>query len=316
MKLQNFKNWISGFGTIFSILGFFATLYIGIWYVPSWIQESQNVRRENAEMELIQSVKELVYNDTTCNLNELSALIKAKELTLKEDFYLSNSDILTKVEESFMQDKFLPLLKRKELISKIETIKQNLKVEPKDPETISKAESKKNSWTILISIIGTLLASLLGIISSYFKFKTEKDKDEEIQNELHKVSIEPNLEEFAYEFEKNIAEILRKRNDIQIEEQAKYDRGIDIVFNKGEKKYFIEAKFLRKSKVGLKTIHQLENYLSDKTGEGWLVYNTDLTNMVEQQIEEFNSKNKHIKIKPIHVKDSKEFELKLNELVK
>ena len=313
MNLKTLKEWFTNFGTVFSILGFFATIYLGVFYVPGWLQESQNEKKKNAENEILQSIKELVFSDSTFSLNELPSLIRAKEISLKESFPLTIEDILTKTEESFMEDRFLPLSKRKELIDKIEQIKKQL------PEKIKlfnqKSESKSRSWLSWISIIITIMTVILGIISGFIKFKFDKDKDAEIQNELQELPSEKDMNEHPYEYEKNIESAIRKRQDLLIEEEQAQDKGVDIVFSKGDKKYFIESKCLRKSKIGLSTFQNLIHYLKDKNGEAWLVYNTDLTPLVEEKIKEFNRENKVIKINPIKLLKSSEFADKLNILL-
>ncbi len=309
---KTLKEWFTNFGTVFSILGFFATIYLGIFYVPTWLQESQNERKKNAENEILQSVKELVFSDSTFSLDELPSLIRAKEIGLKESFPLSLEDILTKTEESFMEDKFLPLTKRKELINKIEQIKKQL---PKEVKTVSeKSESK--SWLSWFSIVISILSVILGIISAFIKFKVDKDKDAEIQNELQDLTSDKDLFEYGYEYEKNIESAIRKRQDLLIEEEQQgLDKGIDIVFSKGDNRYFVEAKYLRKSKIGLSTFQKLIHFLKDKSGEAWLIYNTDLTPLVEEKIKEFNRENKAIKIFPIKLPKSSEFPDKLNMLL-
>lgn len=315
MNTKTLKDWFINFGTVFSILGFFVTIYLGVWYVPSWLQESQNEKIKNAENEILQSVKELVYVDSTFTLKELPTLVHAKEITLKQPFPLSLSDILTKTEESFMEDKFIPLTKRKELINKIEEIKSKLPKENKTQIDNLKAEKKETIWKIWLSIIVAIVSVILGIISTYLKFKADKDKDAEIQNEIQEITSGKEIREYGYEFEKNIEEALRKRSDITILDKDNRDKGIDIIFSKANKQYFIEAKYLNRSKIGLNTFHQLAHFLKDKIGEAWLVYNTDLTPLVAQQISDFNKENKQINIRLIRVTNSKEFTEKLNEIL-
>ena len=76
------KKWFSNFGTIISTLGFFATIYFGIWYIPAWIKESEEQKIKNAKDEVILAVKELSYSDSTLNINIITSLNKAKELDL------------------------------------------------------------------------------------------------------------------------------------------------------------------------------------------------------------------------------------------
>ncbi len=315
MNIKTLKEWFTNFGTVFSILGFFATIYLGIWYVPTWLQESQNEKLKKAESEILQSVKELIYSDSTFTLNELPTLVRAKEITLKQSFPLSLDEILTKAEESFMEDKFLPLTKRKKLINKIESIKLQLPKEPKPEIKNQKSESKRTWWLALLSAIIAIVSVVLGLISTYFKYKSDKDKDAEIQNEKQDISSNKEIREYGYEFEKSIEAVLRTRPDIIFQDQNSDDGGIDIVFSKNDKQYFIEAKYLTRNKIGLNTFYQLAHYLKDKSGEAWLVYNTDLTPLVAQHINDFNKENKDKCIKPIKVGNSKEFADKLNDIL-
>lgn len=315
MNTNTLREWFTNFGTVFSILGFFATIYLGIWYVPTWLQESQNERIKNAEREILQSVKELIYSDTTLTLNELPTLIHAKEITLQQSFPLSITDILTRTAESFMEDKFLPLSKRKDLINKIERIKFQLPKESKPIIKNQKTESKVIWWLDKLSMLLTILIVILGLISFFLKYKSNKDKDAEIQNELQDISLDKDNSEYGYEFEKNIESAIRNRSDLQIQNNNIRDNGVDVIFFKNDKQYYIEAKYLSKSKIGLKTFHKLANYLNEKKGEAWLVYNTDMTPLVVEQIQDFNKNNKEINIKPVKISNSKEFANKLDELL-
>lgn len=319
MKVINtiWKWLIRNFGNVFSILGFFLTIYFGIYYVPSYLRESQNERLKNAQNEIQQSVKELVFSDSTFTIVELTSLVHAKEISLNEKFPLSLSDILTKAEESFMEARYLPLTKRRDLIQKIETIKQQFPKEIVNSDGRQKAEKKGASlWLELLSIIVTIITVVIGIISSVIKYQADKDKQEEINNELQEIPINNDLRESAYQFERKIESILKDHSDIELLDTARKDRGIDFEFTHRNKHYFLEAKYLSRSKIGLNTFQQLSYFLKDKTGEGWLIYNTDLTPLVAKHIEDFNKSNPQAKIKTIRVTNANEFEKKLNQLLK
>lgn len=306
---------VRNLGNVFSILGFFLTIYFGVYYVPSYLRESQNERLKNAQSEIQQSVKELVFSDSTFSIAELTSLVHAKEITLNEKFPLSLSDILTKAEESFMEDRYLPLIKRRSLIQKIELLKQQLPKETSTATDKQKAENKGILWTEWLSIIGSILAVIAGLISFFIKYQSDKDKEEEIKNEIQDIITPKDAKKYAYEFEKEISDVLQKRNDIKLHNEGK-DSGIDFEFDYKDKKYFVEAKFLTRSKVGLNTFHQLAYFLQDKTGEAWLIYNTDLTPLVAREIENFNQNNKNITLRTIRATSAKDFADKLNELLK
>lgn len=282
------KYIIKNLSNIFGLFGIILTLYFGIFYVPSWLKEAQQEKTLNAQRNLEQSVKELIYSDSICNYSEISILIKAKEIELNKPFPLTPGEVLTKIQESFMQDRFLPLAKRKELISELE----NLKKQAPKLTDIDLEKVKNDSVTTMfqwISITGSILAVIVGIFSFYLKFKTEKEKDEEIENQTIESDIPINNIEFAFEFEKQILRVLKSYKGIEIiRTSEKQDFGFDFEFDFNKNKFFVEAKYLTRSKVGLSTFH---NFLSRQKGlEGTFlfVYNTDLTEMVKKRADSMN----------------------------
>lgn len=112
---------------------------------------------------------------------------------------------------------------------------------------------------------------------------------------------------YAYEFESKIKSIIKKHIGVTKLNNLENDDDIDIVFEYQQKRYFVEIKYLQRSKVGLVTAHRLINYLRDKEGEAWLIYNTELTSMVSRVIKDYN-KNSHSKIKLIKFSNPIEFE--------
>jgi hypothetical protein len=304
---------LKNFANIFSVLGFVLTIYFGVFYVPIWLKESQNERLKNAQNEILQSVKELVFSDSSFAVHELNSLVNAKEITLNEKFSLSLSDILSEAEESFMEDRYLPLTKRRDLIQEIETIKKQLPKENIIATDKQKAENKDISRSTLLSIISSISAVIIGVISAFTRYQTDKDKEEEIKNEIQEIPTRE-LSKYAYEFEREIESVLQSRKDIILSTKDQ-NRGIDFEFSYHDKRYFVEAKFLTRSKIGLNTIHQLTYFLRDKSGEAWLIYNTNLTQLVAKEIDKYNQNNRDVKIKAIRVTSGKEFADKLDELL-
>ena len=314
---MQFWNWlIKNISNIFGILGILLTIYFGVFYAPSWLQEVQDEKLRNAETEIQKSVKELVYSDSIINLSEINSLMKAKELSLNRKLPLSISDILTKTQESFMEDKFLPLSKRQELLNKIENVKSTL-----SKSTITKKEtekSKNTSWISPLSAVITLFSvglALLGVLGSFLKFKSEKEKQDEIDNSIQDIQTEYNYNGSGYEFEKAIIEILSEDKSINNVIRTDNDYGFDIIFNANNKKYFVEIKYLNRSKVGLNTLHRVISSIKDKEGIVWLIYNTQLTGLVALEIIKFNRES-NIKIKAIKVTSPEELKNKLPELLK
>ena len=316
MKLfKQIWEWlIKNFFNLFSLFGFILTIYFGVFYVPKWIKEYQIEKLKNAQNEIIQSVKELVFSDSTFTIGPIQTLVYAKELILKEKIPLSLSDIFSMAEESFMEDKFLPLSKRQELCEEIELIKSQLPNKNISDPQVHIQETTSVNWIEWLSIMGSLVAVLLGLLSAFLKYQTNKEKEEEIKNEKQDISMNQDHRHYAYEFETQILEVLKSRGDLLIRTNMG-DSGIDFEFKYKDKLYFVEAKFLTRAKIGLNTFYQLKNFLQDKKGEAWLIYNTDLTSLVTKEIDKFNEENKNIQLKPIHVTGPKEFAERLDQLL-
>lgn len=287
--MKAFWNWIiKNLANIFGLFGIILTLYFGVFYVPSWLREAQQEKTQSAKDNLEQSVKELIYSDSTCNYSEIETLIKAKELELNQTYPNTPTEILTIVQESFMQDRFLPLEKRKELMMELELLKKQI---PESTETkIEKSKSKESTWIFeWLSIIASIVGVIAGVISFFFKFRTEKEKDEEIENQIIETeNLKTNIE-YAIDFEKQIIRTIENHKGVKIiRTPEQRDFGFDLEFDFKNKRYFVEVKYLTRSKVGLNSFQRFIAYQKGLEGEFWFVYNTGLTDMVKRKAEEWN----------------------------
>lgn len=271
-----------------------------------------NEKVNSSKRQTIQSIKELVFNDSAVSLNEIQTIIIAKELDERVTIPYTFYEILTLCQLSFMEDRFLPLAKRQELINEMEVLKSQL------PEKWSqgklKPESRKSEfWLTVLLVAISLSAASAGIVSFYKKFRSEKEKQEEITNEIEDTS-DKESSYYAREFEERIINVIRKRSDIRLMDTG-YERGIDLQFSHDDRLFYVEIKYLSRSKIGLKALSILTNFLKGKRGEGWLIFNTDITPLVKRGIHNFNQANKSVKIRAIHVNNEKEFENVINELL-
>lgn len=287
--MKIFWKWIlKNLSYIFSFTGIILTLYFGVFYVPTWLREAQNEKNLNAQRNLQQSIKELIYSDSICSYSEIEALIRAKEISLNQEFPFSPLEVLIQIQESFMQDRFLPLEKRKKLISELEKLKKEI------PETTieytEKSKAKNSIWIYeWLSILVSLIAVIVGIISFFLKFKTEKEKDEEIENQIIESDNYKSNIEFAIDYEKQIINTIAKYPEVKIIKQpGDRDFGLDLEFDFKGKRYFVEAKYLSRSKVGLNSFQRFLAYQKGLEGEFWFIYNTDLTDMVKSKAETMN----------------------------
>lgn len=283
--MKRFWNWlIQNLSHIFSVIGIALSLYFGVYYVPDWLAENQKEKVVNAQKNLEQTIKELVFDDTTCSYNEIQILIKAKEIEINESYPFNPIEVLTKVQESFMQDRFLPLVKRRELMAKIETIKKEI---PISNNKLKTKETNKFSLLSLLSIILTVFIVLTGIVSYYFRYIREKEKDEEIANQVNQVDIISIEVDSSQSYEEKIKRVITEIPGVKIKQEVqKTDFRFDIVFEYQGQTYFVECKYLIHSKVGLNSLERFVNQIKGLEGNFIFVYNTDLTNMVKNRLNE------------------------------
>lgn len=318
MKNEIWKWILKNFGNIFSVFGVVATLYFGIFYIPDYIEESKNAKLNNASKEVIQSIKELVYSDSITSVKEITALIRSKEVGANIEFENSDKWFLLKAEESFMEDKFIPLSDRRKLIQEIETLSLAF---PKSTENKSeKIQESKSKW---ISTTLSILATLLTLLTGYFSFRanylTRKSKDEEIENELREALTETGVSYGSVGYQKTekvILEILQSADyEINPNSINKTDREFDFEFRAGKRKYFVEVKVLRASKVGLKSIESFLLQLRSRKGIGIFIYNTELTSLSASRIRDFNKIEKRSQVYSFQFTSKKDVERRIKEIV-
>ncbi|MEK6482557.1 hypothetical protein WJR50_33825 [Catalinimonas sp. 4WD22] len=314
--MKAFWKWvIRNLSNIFGFIGILLTLYFGVFYIPSWLRETQNERFINAQRELQQSIKELIYSDSLCTYSEIEILIKAKELTLSHTFPLTPEQVLTRAQESFMLDRFLPLKTRKNLISELESIKKQIP-KPSEEQII---EAKKDSiWVLqLISIAIAILSGIVGIFSFYSRYRTEKEKDEEIENQSIETDHQKSSTELAFDYENQIAEIIQNYPGTTLLRTPKSLNSLfDLEFEFEDRKYFIEAKYLTKSKVGLNSFRGFLARQKGLEGEFWFVYNTGLTEMVKRMAREINKQTSSSrKVVLIHAESGIDFRNKIEKIL-
>jgi hypothetical protein len=323
--MQKFWNWIlQNLSHIFNVFGIILTLYFGVWYVPSWLVEYQREKIINAHKNVEQSIKELVFSDSICTYNEIAILLKAKEIEIGENFNIDPNNVLVMVQESFMQDKFLPLVIRKQLMNEIEIIKNQI---PKQSRTEIKENSSKekfislikNNSLSLISVIATILAVAIGIISFYQRFKNEKEKEEEIANQINKSEILSCRIESAILYEKRVLDVIKNFPNVKIIESENYNSNFDLIFEYNNNQYFVEAKYLLKSKVGLDSIERIINQMKGLEGTFILIHNSELTTMAKNRFIEiketvFNHSNRKIIL--LKVFNENELKIELDRILK
>lgn len=314
--MKKFFDWlIRNLSNIFGLLGILLTIYFGAVYAPDWIKEAKNEKIKNAQHDIQQSIKELVFSDSTVTIRELQSLMTAKEIELKQTLPFSLKEILILTQESFMEDKFLPLVKRRELNTEIEKLKDALPKTTEQKIQEAKSESKGSSLIQIIIAMLSIVTSIAGVFSFYIKYRTEKETMDEINNDIERMIVDVPYQESGRQTEQEFIKAFKEIKDIEFRIPDR-DEGYDLVFIKDNKDYYVEFKFLTKSKVGVGSFKQFLYSVKDLPGEAWFIYNTDVTPLVLREAKEFNDTKSNISVKLIKMTSPTDILTRFDQLVR
>lgn len=267
-------------------------IYFSVFYLPSYIKGIRHERILNIQNELIESTQELVYNHHEIDISDLETMIKGKELKYDVTYPFSTADLLIQTQERFLENKFIPLQERKELIETIDVIRSKIeKLEPKAAVT-KKQDLYANLAATASGIIGTIVA-LLGFIGLYLNSRKQKEYELAINLEDNKEEIENEIRS-SLDFESITRDIIR---DILREIIPSYkiqtfssDTRIDFVLSSDSKKWAIEVKY-QSRQVTTQTIRKILSYIGNSNLIPMLITNAPLARMASEEIKTYNSEN-------------------------
>ncbi len=311
--MNEITKWITKhIGTLFSLLGVIATIYFSLFHIPEYLQEMKNEKVRNVHIDLVQSTQEVAYNDSIeLDYKGIETLIKSKELKNEIQYPYSVNQLLSLVQESFMEQKFLPLEERQGLFQKLESIKE--KSEPALPNDNEGVRlSKTFSWVAaLIGLIGSLV-SLFGLWAAI------KDKSELLKKEKEEKNkqIEKTVKNY-HEFEKTIFNILQdsKSEFSFIDTVRKNDLGYDFIVENSKKSLLGEIKYYTHGHR-LKTAF-LEHFyhLCQLNGKsGILILNKEVSEKESELLQKFNTRS-DIKIHAIVFRERNQLIEEINKIM-
>ncbi len=306
------KNWIiKNLSNVFGVVGIILTVYFSVFYVPSWIKASQNEKIYNSLDEVVQSIKELVFSDSTIQVSEIQTVIVSKEVEKQVVLPYSIYQILTICQNSFMEDKFLPLQNRRGLMKELETLKANL---PVKEDRVDKLQKSSLPWLTILgylaSIIGVIV-SIIGVISTFYNYKRKQQQEEEISNELNDANVDTNNRQYARNLERTFVDVIRGASEFEVSEPKNFDTGYDLLVKHFNGDIFIELKLLTKSNVGLGSFKRFVDFVKNSGQRGIFIYNTELTALVKKEVE--NLKDEGAKVKLIKVRNEDELKKQIAE---
>ncbi len=300
---------------IFAVVGIGLTVYFAVFYVPNYVQEIEIKKIEGTHDALVESIQELVYNNHEIDAGDIDTLIRGKELSGQLSYPFSSEELLIQVQESFLENKFIPLEQRKALIEKIDKVRESLP----EPETeISQKDDKTKissiySW--LSAIIG-IVVGLLGFISIWsrsIKFdeikieSTIEDRKESIKQNVHTSIL----------MERNIYEALKNALGPNHVEYCPPSTPVDFIIKMdGGRDTAVEVKYTETEIMPLRVINRLIAAATEMEMPLVLISNANVTANAHKKLADFNSKNKDTPIRYINIDESKDIGRDIKALFK
>lgn len=279
------------FLNIFGVIGVLGTFYFSLFYVPDYVDYLLAERTSVIHESIVNDVQEFLFNNQELTVYDIQSLIKGKELSVGATYRYNVEELLVQVEDRFMSNKFIPLEKRKELVTTINNLRKNYKP-PKQQKKTGTFWNNLGSWGL--SGLGVLL-SILGVISLSEKYKREQEIEADIEGEL---PIDENTEisetnVSSHEYEKMIKEICLEIG-ATIESEEPYHPGKpisrpDFEISINNHQFLIECKKYKKL-VGLRTVNSFFHQAMEHGKPSILISSTNLTSRATEALKNFNEK--------------------------
>ncbi|ELF6478219.1 restriction endonuclease [Vibrio cholerae] len=295
-RIKLLKSWaISNFWNLFSFIGVVATLYLGFFYVPDYVEELGLNKQKLAHQELVADVQELLFYKQSITLADVDEIIKGKELVYAIKYKFTSPELLNQIQDNFLQNKFIPLDKRKELMVVIKELRSQYK-EPSVPTT---TERDYSSWISLLIYVLTGVISTLALVSIVVKLKSDKETEVDISSSINisgDVIHYANTYQSAYEFESMVGQVI---DDLEIAklQVSKSDQHFDFLINVSGVECIVEVKAYSKL-LGLGTAKEFVNIVNNANKIGILVAKSGLT---KRAIDLINSHNELAESNRIYV---------------
>ncbi|MFL9766900.1 restriction endonuclease [Vibrio cyclitrophicus] len=275
-RVKLLKSWaISNFWNLFSFIGVVATLYLGFFYVPDYVEELGLNKQKLVHQELVADVQELLFYKQSITLADIDEIIKGKELVYTIKYKFTSPELLNQIQDNFLQNKFIPLDKRKELM---EAIKE-LRSQYKESSVPTVTERDYSSWISLLIYVLTGVTSALALISIVVKLKSDKETEVDISSSINiagDVVHTTHTYQSAYEFEAMVGQVI---DDLDIDKSAqvsKSDQHFDCLINVSGTECIVEVKAYSKL-LGLGTAKEFINVINNANKVGILVAKSGLT---------------------------------------
>jgi hypothetical protein len=316
-KFKDILNWaIANFWNLFSFVGVIATIYVGFFYVPDYVEDMAIGKQSAIHRELVSDIQELVFYDQPITLKGVESVISGKELSYSIIYKFSSTELLSQIQNEFLKNKFIPLEKRNELILKIKELREQYKAPIK---SVPKTRDMNTLMSIGVSILSVILA-LLATISIFVKHRDDKELEVDVLSSADSSTnyvMNSNSQHVhsAYEYENMVGKVLEELSILKTKNELPTDRRIDFIAEIDGKELVVEVKAYGRM-LGLGRARDFA-YLTNSLGLGGiLVAKSGVTKRTQQLIDEHNDLSDNQKIFIVSGDTKQEVKKALQEIVK
>lgn len=316
-KLKELMNWaISNFWNLFSFLGVIATIYVGFFYVPDYVEDIAVGKQRAIHQELVSDIQELIFYGQPVDIEYVESVISGKELAYSIMYKYSPTELLNQIQNEFIKNKFIPLEKRNELVLKIKGLRSKYK-EPSTP--VKKTSDITDYLQFAIGII-TFLITFLATMSIYIKNKDDKELEVDISSSTegstnYVMSSNSQHMHAAYEYENMVGQVLQELSALKEDSELSSDKRLDFIADIHGKEFIVEVKAYR-SKVGVGTARDFAYLINSFERGGILIAKSGVTARAAQLINEHNKLSDNQQIYIITGESKKDIKEALKSITK
>jgi hypothetical protein len=302
---QTFSFLERRFNEFLSVIGLVATLYFGILYVPSYVEEMSLSRRRLVQEELVREIGRQYYAGQPVAVADVYNAVHAKRVFYALDVPPSPREILLLVQNDFERNEYVPLEQRARIRAAVRETLKELPVPPKKKAWLSEI----SLWGLLSGTVA-LLASLLGVISVRYQFKREAELDAELEEVNATIDEAHQVEEIVqapsssvmrrYVDYKELVEESLRAAGFHVEERA--DSALvapRLSARKGDLNFYVEPKAYM-SKVGVASIRGFLSSARHMAGRSVLVTTSTLTVRAREALERHRALHGRESVSVIH----------------
>lgn len=287
-KLKDIVNWaIANFWNLFSFIGVIATIYVGFFYVPDYVEDMVIGKQSAVHRELVSDIQELVFYEQPLTLKDVESIISGKELSYSIGYEFTSTELLNQIQNEFLKNKFIPLEKRNELIQKIKELRGQYNA-PKTP--ISKPRDSYELISIAVSVLSVIFA-LLATVSIIAKNRDDKELEVDISSSENSTNYVVNSDmqhvHAAYEYENMVGKVLDELSILKTDSELSSNRKVDFIAEVDGNELIVEVKSYRKM-LGLGTAREFTYLINNLKRGGILVAKSGVTKRAQQLIDEHN----------------------------